>query len=64
VHTRFLPRSWLARLVRQNHMLHHLKHEDYWLSFICPLLDSVAGTAPHPAEVETSDLAKRAAGRK
>lgn len=40
VHTRYVPPAgwrgkWL-REVRRHHMLHHMRNEDYWLSFSAP----------------------------
>jgi hypothetical protein len=39
VHTRAVPKTKLFKLVRQNHMQHHCRNENYWLSFTCPAFD-------------------------
>ncbi|KAI7842074.1 hypothetical protein COHA_004270 [Chlorella ohadii] len=59
VHTRYLPRSKLAKAIRMHHMLHHTRNEAYWLAFIVPQVDAMFGTAPQPGSVRMSDMAKQ-----
>ncbi|KAI8468405.1 MAG: hypothetical protein J3K34DRAFT_522960 [Monoraphidium minutum] len=65
VHTRWAPPpgpafAWL-RAVRRHHMLHHMRNEDYWLSFSLPAVDLLFGTLPPTsAAVPLSDMARRA----
>lgn len=48
VHTRVSPVSGVAKKVRQNHMMHHCRNENYWLSFMVPDIDKLFGTCPKP----------------
>ncbi len=62
VHTRVVPSTAWARCVRDNHVKHHMRNEDYWFAFTTPVIDSWLGTAPHPAAVKVSELAKQTRG--
>ncbi|KAF8072613.1 hypothetical protein HT031_000273 [Scenedesmus sp. PABB004] len=63
VHTRWLPRSAYLRAVRRHHQLHHLRNEDYWLSFTLPAVDRLFGTLPaRGSAVPLSDAARAAHG--
>lgn len=57
-HTRYIPRSAAGKRIRMHHMLHHTRNEAHWLAFIVPQVDALFGTAPDPATVRMSDLAK------
>lgn len=58
VHTRYVPRSALGKRIRMHHMLHHTRHEGYWLAFTVPEVDSLFGTNPEPSAVRMSDMAR------
>lgn len=49
VHTRALPKSQLGKIIRQNHMQHHCRNENYWLSFTAPAFDTWYASALHTA---------------
>mmetsp|Transcript_39571 Transcript_39571/g.112228 ORF Transcript_39571/g.112228 Transcript_39571/m.112228 type:complete len:297 (-) Transcript_39571:1502-2392(-) len=51
VHTRYIPKNSLGRAIRRNHMLHHNRNPNYWLSFTLPSVDDLFGTNPKPATV-------------
>ncbi|PSC73834.1 fatty acid hydroxylase isoform B [Micractinium conductrix] len=57
-HTRYLPRSRIGKAIRMHHMLHHTRNEANWLAFVLPAVDALFGTAPDPASVRMSDMAK------
>lgn len=67
VHTRYVPPAgwrgkWL-REVRRHHMLHHMRNENYWLSFSAPQVDALFGTLPpSSSSVPITDMAKTAHG--
>lgn len=67
VHTHWVPPAsgiggWL-RSVRRHHMLHHMRNEDYWLSFSAPAVDKLFGTLPAGGtSVPLTDMARRAHG--
>ena len=63
VHTHYVPKSRLGRLVRQNHMMHHLRNEGYWLAFTVPLVDKLFGTAPAASSVPVTVMARRAGSK-
>ena len=48
----------IARAIRRHHMHHHCRNEAYWLSFTVPPIDSLFSTAPPPASVAVSALAR------
>lgn len=58
VHTRCVPRSKFWRHMRQHHMQHHCRNEDYWLSFTVTGMDSLMGTNPAPGSVKMTDMAR------
>ena len=58
VHTRYEPKSRLARTIRRNHRLHHCRNEDYWLAFCLPTVDNLFGTSPQPSTVPFTLLAR------
>lgn len=58
MHTRYLPTSRLGKRIRMHHLLHHTKHEGYWLAFTAPQVDALLGTRPDPAAVRMSDMAR------
>lgn len=60
VHTRAVPRSRLGRRVRQHHMQHHCRNENYWLSFCVPEMDTIMGTNPVAGSVPMTDMARAA----
>ena len=62
VHTRVIPTSRWARLIRDNHVKHHMRNEDYWFAFTTPALDRWMGTAPNASDVEVSELARSTRG--
>ena len=62
VHTRVIPTSSWARVIRDNHVKHHMRNEDYWFAFTTPALDLWLGTAPHPSDVKVSELARSTRG--
>ena len=44
-------------------MLHHMRNEDYWLSFSAPSVDGLFGTLPsRGTSVPLTDMAKKAHG--
>eukprot|EP00897_Mesotaenium_endlicherianum_P007707 jgi/Mesen1/6965/ME000360S06219 len=47
VHTKVPMRSGLARVIKRHHVKHHLRDARFWLSFTCPPIDNLFGTAPH-----------------
>lgn len=53
-HTRYMPKWERMRRVKINHMMHHGRNKDYWLSFLAPEVDSLFGTAPDPKTVPKS----------
>jgi sterol desaturase/sphingolipid hydroxylase (fatty acid hydroxylase superfamily) len=57
-HTSVAPRSGWFRRVRRNHRYHHFKSERYWYGFTLPLVDTLLGTNPKPAGIETSATAR------
>jgi len=59
VHTHYVPTSKLGRHVRQHHMQHHCRNEDFWLAFTVPAIDQLFRTAPLPSSVPVSSLARR-----
>eukprot|EP00878_Enallax_costatus_P011159 GHUV01011653.1.p2 GENE.GHUV01011653.1~~GHUV01011653.1.p2 ORF type:complete len:138 (-),score=33.39 GHUV01011653.1:936-1349(-) len=67
VHTHWVPPAtgiggWL-RSVRRHHMLHHMRNEDYWLSFSAPSVDKLFGTLPATgSSVPLTEMARKAHG--
>ncbi|GMH38805.1 hypothetical protein BSKO_06703 [Bryopsis sp. KO-2023] len=53
-HTRYMPKWERMRRVKINHMMHHSRNKDYWLSFLAPEVDSIFGTSPDPKTVPKS----------
>jgi hypothetical protein len=67
VHTRWVPPAGLVgnwlRAVRRHHMLHHMRNEDYWLSFSAPAVDALFGTLPaRGSSVPLTAMARTAHG--
>ena len=62
VHTRVVPTATWARTIRDNHVKHHMRNEDYWFAFTTPALDRWLGTAPAPMDVKVSELARSTRG--
>lgn len=57
-HTNVTPRTGWFRRVRRNHRYHHFKNERYWHGFTVPVVDTLLGSNPKPASVETSATAR------
>ncbi|MEW5855224.1 MAG: sterol desaturase family protein [Myxococcota bacterium] len=58
IHTRYVPRgAWYRRLWR-HHRLHHCKSEHHWYGVSMLAGDVLLGTAPDPAQVETSSTCR------
>ena len=62
VHTRVVPQTAWGRLIRDNHVKHHMRNEDFWFAFTTPALDRWMGTSPHPSDVKVSELARSTRG--
>eukprot|EP00898_Chlorokybus_atmophyticus_P005554 jgi/Chlat1/59/Chrsp1S03111 len=61
-HTRVPLTSGIAKAVKRNHMLHHCRNEDHWMSFTCPPLDHLFGTAPSDPSLVPVNLSLRRQG--
>ena len=52
VHTRVkFPKGSFWKLVKDNHVRHHLVNHNYWFSFSLPWIDDLFGTNPSPRSV-------------
>jgi len=59
VHTRVKPKSKFMKVVKNNHIRHHLCSEEYWLGFSLPLVDDLFGTNPSIKLVQERRKQKR-----
>jgi hypothetical protein len=57
-HTNVVPQTSWFRRVRRNHRYHHYKNERHWYGFTVPLVDTLFGSNPQAATVETSATAR------
>jgi len=58
VHTSYKAKTRWYRALWQHHKWHHFKNENYWFGVSRIEGDTLLGTAPSPAEVETSGTCK------
>jgi len=58
IHSPYVPRTAVFRLVWRKHILHHYKNEQYWFGVTNPLADCVLRTNPRKESVPTSPTAR------
>ncbi|MBV8300353.1 MAG: sterol desaturase family protein [Candidatus Dormibacteraeota bacterium] len=58
IHSPYIPRTAVFRVVWRNHILHHYKNEQYWFGVTNPLGDVVLRTNPRKDTVAQSPTAR------
>ena len=58
IHSTYVPRTRLYRVIYRAHRLHHYKSEHYWFGVTNPIADIVLRTYPDKGKVPTSPTAR------
>jgi hypothetical protein len=58
IHSPYVPRTPVFRVVWRAHILHHYKNEKYWFGVTNPIADHVLRTYPAKESVESSPTAR------
>lgn len=59
---KYRPKTEMGRKLKRLHLWHHYKNENYWWGITTLIGDKLAGSAPNPKSVATSDSVKNLHG--